>query len=158
TLAPSTASMRQLESFGVPRVALWPRGVDTTLFHPARRTRPTDGTAGPVRVGYVGRLAAEKELHLLTWLADLPGVELVLVGAGPDEARLRNLLPHARFRGLMRGGELAQEYADLDVFVHTGRHETYCQSAQEALASGVPVVAPYAGGPIDVVPRVGGFL
>jgi phosphatidylinositol alpha 1,6-mannosyltransferase len=158
TLAPSSASVRQLESLGVPRVALWPRGVDTTLFHPARRTRPTDGTSRPLRVGYVGRLAAEKELHLLTWVADLPGIELVLVGTGPDEARLRNLLPGARFRGLLRGGELAQEYADLDVFVHTGRYETYCQSAQEALASGVPVVAPYAGGPIDVVPRGGGFL
>ncbi|HEX4687957.1 MAG TPA: glycosyltransferase family 1 protein [Nocardioides sp.] len=158
TLAPSTASLRQLESFDVPRIALWPRGVDTTLFHPARRTRPIGDPAAPVRIGYVGRLAAEKELHLLTWLADLPATELVIVGAGPDEPRLRSLLPGARFRGLMRGGELAQEYADLDVFVHTGRYETYCQSAQEALASGVPVVAPYAGGPIDVVPRSGGFL
>lgn len=157
TLAPSTASLHQLESLGVPRLALWPRGVDTTLFHPARRTRPR-GAVEPVRIGYVGRLAAEKELHLLRSVADLPGTELVLVGAGPEEEWLRSLLPRAQFRGLVLQAELAQEYADLDVFVHTGRHETYCQSAQEALASGVPVVAPYAGGPVDVVPRAAGFL
>lgn len=157
TLVPSTASLRQLEALGVPRLALWPRGVDTTLFHPARRTRPLNDS-GPVRIGYVGRLAAEKELHLLRSIADLPGTELVLVGAGPEEEWLRSLLPQAQFRGLVLGGELAQEFADLDVFVHTGRHETYCQSAQEALASGVPVVAPAAGGPIDVVPRTAGFL
>ncbi|MGC4109091.1 MAG: glycosyltransferase family 1 protein [Nocardioides sp.] len=156
TLAPSTASLRQLQALDVPRVALWPRGVDTTLFHPARRTRARG--SGPVRIGYVGRLAAEKELHLLRSLADLPGTELVLVGSGPEEEWLRSLLPTAQFRGLVLGGELAQEYADLDVFVHTGRHETYCQSAQEALASGVPVVAPNAGGPVDVVPAAAGFL
>jgi phosphatidylinositol alpha 1,6-mannosyltransferase len=157
TLVPSTASRRQLGALGIPRLALWPRGVDTTLFHPARRTRPLNDT-GPVRIGYVGRLAAEKELHLLRSIADIPGTELVLVGAGPEEEWLRSLLPQAQFKGLVVGGELAQEFADLDVFVHTGRHETYCQSAQEALASGVPVVAPFAGGPIDVVPRTAGFL
>jgi phosphatidylinositol alpha 1,6-mannosyltransferase len=108
-------------------------------------------------VGYVG-LAAEKELDLLTHLLDLQGVELVVVGSGPDESRLRALLPTAQFRGMLRGGELAQEHADLDVFVHTGRHETYCQSAQEALASGLLVVAPRAGGLIDVVPDGAGYL
>ncbi len=102
-------------------------------------------------MGYVGRLAPEKELELLAHVDRLPGVRLVLVGGGPDEARLRRLLPGAAFLGVLHDDELARAYATLDVFVHTGRHETYCQSAQEALASGVPVVAPRSGGPIDVV-------
>lgn len=162
TLAPSTASIDQLRRLGVPEVHRWPRGVDQVLFDPARRDEALHAELAPggeVLVGYVGRLAPEKELGLLAHVDRLPGVRLVLVGGGPDEARLRDLLPRAAFLGVLHGEELARTYATLDVFVHTGRHETYCQSAQEALASGVPVVAPRAGGPVDVVTdTVTGFL
>ena len=154
TLAPSTASMRQLEELEVPRLALWPRGVDLEAFHPGLRDeglRRQLAPDGRLLVGYVGRLAPEKELELLTYLSGDPRYALVVVGGGPDEARLRRLMPDAAFLGVLHGVELGRVYASLDVFVHTGRHETYCQSAQEALASGVPVVAPRAGGPIDVV-------
>ncbi|GAB4005863.1 glycosyltransferase family 4 protein [Nocardioides ultimimeridianus] len=161
TLAPSSASIAQLRELGVPEVYRWARGVDTALFRPEARSQELRSSIAPGRklVGYVGRLAAEKELDLLTAIARDPGHELVLVGGGPEEQRLRGLLPDAHFLGLLHGEDLAAAYASLDVFVHTGRHETFCQSAQEALASGVPVVAPRSGGPIDVVAdRVDGFL
>jgi phosphatidylinositol alpha 1,6-mannosyltransferase len=162
TLAPSRASIHQLARLGVTDVARWPRGVDQVLFEPAKRDEALHAELAPggeLLVGYVGRLAPEKELELLAQVGRLPGVRLVLVGGGPEEARLRALLPGAAFLGVLHGDELARAYATLDVFVHTGRHETYCQSAQEALASGVPVVAPCAGGPIDVVDdTVAGYL
>ncbi len=155
TLVPSSASHAQLAALGVPRLHRWGRGVDTALFHPGRRTAQLAAELGAAPgervVGYVGRLAAEKELDLLTHLDAVPGVRLVLVGGGPEEERLRALLPRAAFLGVRHGEDLARVVASLDVFVHTGSTETFCQSAQEALASGVPVVAPRAGGPVDLV-------
>lgn len=154
TLAPSTASLAQLDRLGVPRTALWPRGVDLVAFDPSRidyGLRARLAPRGETIVGYVGRLAPEKELGLLAHLAHDDRYALVVVGGGPEEERLRALLPGAHFAGVLHGEQLAAAYASLDVFVHTGRHETFCQSAQEALASGVPVVAPRAGGPLDVV-------
>ncbi|WP_435771149.1 glycosyltransferase family 4 protein [Nocardioides sp. SYSU DS0651] len=155
TLAPSTASIEQLRDLGVPAVHRWGRGVDLAAFNPRHRDealRRSIAADGRLLVGYVGRLAAEKELDLLEHLADDDRYRLVLVGGGPEEQRLRALLGgRATFLGLLHGADLGRAHASLDVFVHTGRYETYCQSAQEALASGVPVVAPAAGGPLDVV-------
>lgn len=161
TLAPSTASVRQLEEMEVPRLARWPRGVDLAMFDPGYRDARLHAELAPhgeTLVGYVGRLAPEKELELLAHVDRLAGVRLVIVGGGPEEPRLRALLPGAAFLGVLHGEELSRAYATLDVFAHTGRHETYCQAAQEALASGVPVVAPRAGGPVDVVDEGAGFL
>ncbi|CAN5341991.1 glycosyltransferase family 1 protein [soil metagenome] len=162
TLAPSSASLTQLADLEIPNTALWPRGVDLEQFHPGRRDDALHRRLAPSRqllVGYIGRLAPEKELELLRVLDQDPRYALVLVGGGPEEQRLRAQLPNAAFLGVLHGDELGAVYASLDVFVHTGRHETYCQSAQEALASGVPVVAPRSGGPIDVVDdTVAGFL
>jgi phosphatidylinositol alpha 1,6-mannosyltransferase len=84
-------------------------------------------------------------------VATLPGVRLVVVGSGPAEAAARRAMPAAVFLGQRQGDELARIYASLDVFVHSGPHETFGQTLQEAAASGLPVVAPAAGGPIDLV-------
>ncbi len=151
TLAPSRAAVADLRANGFTGVHRWGRGVDTDAFAPAHRVRPATDRVRRVRIGYVGRLAAEKRLELLRGLIGLPGTELVIVGDGPERARLERRLRGARFTGRLDAGALSQAYADLDVFVHPGRHETFCQAAQEALASGVPVVAAAAGGLLDLV-------
>jgi phosphatidylinositol alpha 1,6-mannosyltransferase len=162
TLAPSTWAVEALESHGVPRVHRWGRGVDVDLFRPSRRDpelRRSLAPEGELLVGYVGRLSPEKEVRRLAAVNGMPGVRVVVVGSGPDEAALRRVLPDAVFLGFRTGEELAAIYASLDVFVHTGPHETFCQAVQEALASGVPVLAPNAGGPRDLVePGRTGFL
>jgi len=162
TLAPSTASATALHAHGVERVWLWRRGVDTVRFDPRHRSaavRRALTPKGEVLVGYVGRLALEKRVDLLAPIAARPGVRLVLIGGGPAEPLLRKALPGAVFLGPRQGAQLARLYASLDVFVHSGPYETFGQTVQEAAASGVPVVAPAAGGPVDlVVDGVTGYL
>jgi phosphatidylinositol alpha 1,6-mannosyltransferase len=162
TLAPSSWAIEALRDRGVPRVHRWARGVDTRRFAPSRRDpdlRAALAPHGELLIGYVGRLAPEKQLDRLKVLSDDPRIRLVLVGDGPEAGRLRELLPGATFLGFRDGDELARLYASLDVFVHTGPSETFCQAVQEAMASGLPVVAPDAGGPRDLVlPGCTGFL
>ncbi|MGP3953097.1 glycosyltransferase family 4 protein [Streptomyces sp. 7N604] len=155
TLAPSSAAVRDLVGHGVPRVQLWPRGVDTERFRPDLRDhelRSSLAPGGELLVGYIGRLAPEKHVDLLAAAGEIPGVRLVVVGDGPSEPGLRTALPGTtHFLGRRTGDELARIFASLDMFVHTGPYETFCQTVQEAMASGVPVVAPAAGGPLDLV-------
>ncbi|MEV4232435.1 glycosyltransferase family 1 protein, partial [Streptomyces bobili] len=154
TLAPSSAAFHDLDTHGVPRVKLWPRGVDTVRFRPDLRDdalRRELAPNGEVIVGYVGRLAPEKQVELLAGVCGLDGVRVVVVGDGPSRPGLAEALPGAVFLGRRTGDELARLFASLDVFAHTGPFETFCQTVQEAMASGVPVVAPAAGVPLDLV-------
>ncbi|HHW82403.1 MAG TPA: glycosyltransferase family 1 protein [Actinomycetales bacterium] len=163
-LAPSTPAAADLTAWGINDVIVWPHGVDATLFDPARRYSEAghafraqfQRTGRPV-VGYIGRLNPEKEVERLGAVAEL--ADLVVVGDGTVRQRLEGQLPTALFTGRLGGEDLAAAYASLDVFVHTGRHETFGLTVQEAMAAGVPVVAPNEGGPVDqVVDGETGFL
>ncbi|HIW96381.1 MAG TPA: glycosyltransferase family 1 protein [Candidatus Corynebacterium gallistercoris] len=187
TLAPSSPAMDELNEHGVKSVNHWGRGVDTVRFHPSKRSEDLrrswllegerkrhgrnvidhmggDRLAVELKdrraiVGFVGRLAAEKSVEKLAALNGRDDVQLVIVGDGPDRAALEKALPTAVFTGGLYGEDLPQAYASLDVFVHAGQFETFCQAVQEAQASGVPTIAPAAGGPMDLItPGYNGFL
>lgn len=168
TLAPSSASEHDLRRAGVRRVSRWGRGVDLVRYHPDNRRTPGAvelrrrlAPAGEAIAGYVGRVAPEKQVERLRALRGIPGLAVAIVGDGPArpavEHALRGMPVH--WLGRLHGEELAAAYAAFDVFVHTGSEETFGQTVQEAHASGLPVVAPRAGGPIDLVEHgVDGFL
>ncbi len=160
TLAPSQPAIDDLVGHGVPRVQQWSRGVDTALFDPAwrgdrgsRALRHALAPQGQVLVGYVGRLSPEKRVERLARLAAMPGTRLVVVGDGPSTASVTRALAgtDAVLLGRREGEDLARVYACLDVFVHTGTEDTFCQTIQEAMACALPVVAPASGGPLDLV-------
>jgi glycosyltransferase involved in cell wall biosynthesis len=125
------------------------RGVDTSLFTPARRTR----TDTQVNIGYVGRLSAEKNVRALAALSDalrdagLADVRFTIVGDGAEREWLRARMPNATFTGVLRGEALANAYASLDIFVFPSETETVGNVVNEAMASGVAVVAIGRGGP-----------
>lgn len=162
TCAPSVASRERLERLGFKRLALWPRGVDSSLFRPDRPGRLVIRRAfgwspDDLVIAHVGRLAREKNtgflaaaLRIVT--ASRPGVRVLIVGDGPARPRMeRRLRSLARFVGHQVGGDLADLYAAGDLFAFASKTETFGNVVLEALASAAPVVALRAGGVSDLV-------
>ena len=155
TLAPSTSACRELTDQGVKNVYLWRRGVNSVLFHPQKRSDELRNTWDPsgkrTIIGYVGRVANEKRISDLRFIARDPNIQLIITGEGPARIKLEKEVPGAIFMGFQSGEDLAKIYASLDLFIHPGPNETFCQAVQEALASGVPCIVPTTGGPADLV-------
>lgn len=168
TLVPSSSSMADLESAGVERLQRWGRGVDLTTYHPRNRDLPGVrdlrsrlAPRNEIVVGYVGRIAPEKQVERMRVLRGLDGVRFAIVGDGPSVPQARRQLAGmpVTWLGKLGGADLAAAYASFDLFLHTGTEETFGQTIQEAHATGLPVVAPRAGGPIDLVAHgVDGYL
>jgi phosphatidylinositol alpha 1,6-mannosyltransferase len=139
---------------------LMQRGVDTTLFSPGHRTRPQRTADEPFTLGYVGRLSVEKNVALLPPIereliaAGLP-VRFLVIGHGAEEEALRHELPNAEFAGVLRGLELSQAYADMDLLVFPSHTDTFGNVVLEALASGVPAIVTPDGGPKYIVREKG---
>jgi len=146
--------------FDPAKLKIFPRGLDTELFHPARRDaaffEKFGACNGEVRLLYVGRISREKDLDLLAAayrrLRDegLP-VQLFVVGHGPYSETFAKSLPEAFFTGYLTGSELATAYASADIFVFPSTTDTFGNVILEAQACGVPVVVSDSGGPKELV-------
>ena len=139
------------------RASVWRPGVDARAFTPALRDpwlhdKWSRGATSPrVVVGYAGTLARRHDVRDLAQLAGVPGIRVVLIGDGGQRGWLTDRLPGAKLVGPLGTGDLAIALASLDVVVHPGRSLTCAHVLREAGASGVPVVAPRAGGAAELV-------
>jgi glycosyltransferase involved in cell wall biosynthesis len=150
TMVPTEYLKSELSELGFKRLRVVSRGVDTQRFSPERRSealRKSWGVGpGTMVLLCVGRLAAEKNLNLL--ISAFEGmrlrshdVRLVLVGDGPERARLAQRCPGAVFAGMRVGDDLAAHYASADVFLFPSLTETWGNVVPEAMASGLAVMA-----------------
>ena len=158
-LTPSEFTRKQLKAQGFKRLAVWTGGVDIDRFHPDNATpemrkRLCGGKPDNPLVLFVSRLSREKRVDwLLPLVQQIPGVRLAIVGDGPARPQLEKLFAGTPtvFTGYLHGAELANAFASGDIFAFTGAEETYGNVVAEAMASGLPVVAPRSGGVVDLV-------
>ena len=142
------------------KLRLLPRGLDTGLFHPSKKTPDfwkkrglRDGEIGAL---YVGRVSREKNLDLLAasfrrlFSAGIP-VRPLVVGDGPYAGMMKELLPEGIYTGSLHGVELAAAFASADFFVFPSTTDTFGNVVIEAQASGLPVIVSDVGGPRDLV-------
>jgi glycosyltransferase involved in cell wall biosynthesis len=146
--------------FEPEKLKIFPRGLDTQLFHPTRRNpkffEKFGAKNGQVRLLYVGRVSREKDLDLLAEAyrrlrAEGLSIQLCVVGHGPYSKEFSESLPEALFTGYLKGEELAGAYASADIFVFPSTTDTFGNVIIEAQASGVPVIVSDSGGPKELV-------
>jgi glycosyltransferase involved in cell wall biosynthesis len=158
----------QLQGRGFRNVSVIGRGVDRSLFTPARRSaslrRSWGVTDRDLVAVCVGRVAAEKNVRLAieayrAMQRHHPSCRLVIVGDGPLRRPLERAHPDLFFTGMLTGEPLAAHFASADLFLFPSETETFGNVTLEALASGLLVVAfDYAAARAHVKPGVTGVL
>lgn len=152
-MAPNQELIEMLENGTGRKTNLMIRGVDTELFSPAKRT-VNDGI---MRFGYVGRLRTEKNVRMLAEIekellqAGRDDFNFLIVGEGSEHQWLEQNMKRAEFTGFLEGEQLAEAYANMDVFVFPSETDTFGNVPQEAMASGAPVLVTDQGGPKFIV-------
>ncbi|MBL0372096.1 glycosyltransferase family 1 protein [Rhizobium sp. KVB221] len=138
----------ELSARGFRNLRRWTRGIDHSLYQPQPLLDKPFGLPRPIFM-QVGRVAVEKNIPAFLEL-DLPGSKVV-VGDGPDREKLEKAHPDVLFTGSKFGQELADHYAQADVFVFPSKTDTFGNVILEALACGVPVAAYPVTGPADIL-------
>lgn len=158
--APNPELVNMLASRTRRPTYLMQRGIDTTLFSPARRTR----TDGEFVIGYVGRLSAEKNVRQLVEIErklvaqGIGNYRFLVVGDGGDRHWLESHLQRFNMPGILIGEALAEAYANMDVFVFPSETDTFGNVVLEALSSGLPTLVSSGGGPKYIIRQsVDGF-
>jgi glycosyltransferase involved in cell wall biosynthesis len=156
-LVPSYVSKMALTDIGFDRVQTWNHGVDCDLFSPRRRSDAwrrhlTNGEPNKALLLYAGNLSSEKRVELLLPIIKAnPESRLAIVGDGTERRRLRDYFDDTPtiFTGELSQGDLAEAYASADIFIHPPSIQISPVVTLEAMASGLPVLAPHSGAIVD---------
>lgn len=158
---PTVSIAKELRARGIrDGLRLWPRGVDTTLYNPSKRSMPWRRSLGiaddEVVISFVSRLVWEKGLYVFADVIEAlhaQGVphKSIIVGEGPARETLENRLRDTIFTGPLSGEALARAYASSDVFLFPSDTETFGNVTLEAMASGLPAVCANATGSSSLV-------
>jgi glycosyltransferase involved in cell wall biosynthesis len=159
-LAPTKDVKRRLELKGIRNVDIWARGIHLDMYNPSKRSiefRDRYGLSDEMIILFSGRLVHYKGLDVLIAVYDEVSrrygdkIKFLVIGSGPEEGKLKKMMPDAVFPGYLTGETLYQAYASSDIFLFPSTTETFGNVILEAMASGLPCIVSDKGGCRELV-------